>query len=152
MELSGSTKEGTKVDAPDDFDILCFLDNFESLCQIEEVPDTEFIHCRRNRSIESHLYNDFFDDDEYLIGNRMSRVFYAHIKESLGNPSVLESAPGLTGDDYNEISSAADLPDILCLRFCYSDANHKNCQSVVILYLLFAKSDGGLHLQNQKVA
>lgn len=158
IELSGSTREGTKVDAPDEFDILCFFDNFENLCDVEEIQELYCVQCRRKEDEHNQSYNDFFNENGLLMGNRIAKSFYLHLKECLGIPSVWKCAPGLSEDTFDfEFPSAEDFPSILCLHFLYTDAKHKampvSCDIVPVIrqrhwWPSFAKQDGRLNTVN----
>ncbi|XP_063406389.1 uncharacterized protein LOC134690351 [Mytilus trossulus] len=158
IELSGSTREGTKVDAPDEFDILCFFDNFENLCDVEEIQELYCVQCRRKEDEQNQSYNEFFNENGLLMGNRIAKKFYLHLKECLGIPSVWKCAPGLSEDTVGfEFPSAEDFPSILCLHFLYTDAKRKemplSCDIVPVIrqrhwWPSFAKQDGRLNTVN----
>ncbi|XP_052095962.1 alpha-latrotoxin-Lt1a-like [Mytilus californianus] len=158
IELSGSTREGTKVDAPDEFDILCFLDNFESLCDVEEIRKTYYVQCRRKEGERNQPYNEFFNENGLLVGNRIAKLVYLLLKECLGMPSVWKFAPGLSVDNVNfELPSAEDFPSILCLHFLYTDAKYKemplSCDIVPVIrqrrwWPSFVKKDGRFNTEN----
>ena len=126
IELSGSTREGTKVEAPDEFDLLCFLDKFESICDIEECGQ-DIVVCKLREGIQSTSYKSLFDERRLLLGNRLTSALYLCIRKALSNPTVWKYAPGLcldkSKDDY---VSEGDVSGIRCLYFRYCDATYKD--------------------------
>ena len=153
VELSGSTREGTKVEAPDEFDLLCFLNEFESICDIEEhVKD--IVVCKFRKGIQLDSYKTLFDENGLLLGNKLTTALYLCIRKALSSASVWKCAPGLcldsSKDDY---ISERDTSGIRCLYFRYWDATFKDlavsCDIVPVIkgtqwWPSFAKQDGEL--------
>lgn len=153
VELSGSTREGTKVETPDEFDLLCILDNFESICETEEYG-TDFVLCRLKEKTQSELYQNLFDENKLLLGNRLTTAFYVCIRKALSNPGVWKSAPGFSMDkSLDDYPSERDVSGIRCLYLRFCDATYKDlavsCDIVPAIrkkewWPSFANQEGGL--------
>ena len=153
LELSGSTREGTKVENPDEFDLLCFLDNFSSICEVEEY-EGQFVYCRLKEGKDTHMYQSLFDDKNLLLGHRLTTSFYLNIRKALSNPSVWEAAPGFSMDkSLDDYPTEKEQSGIRCLSFRFCDSRYKylavSCDIVPAIrkrhwWPSFARQDGRL--------
>ena len=128
IELSGSMREGTKVELPDEFDFLCFLDSFESICDIEESETSDYVQCRLRDGNSCSKYRSFFDENNLLLVNRLTSVIYNCIRKSMSKQSIWETAPGFMEDENTKQDFGVhhNLTGIQCLTFLYSDTWYKN--------------------------
>ena len=125
LELSGSTREGTKVDRPDEFDVLCFLENFQAMCKIEE-SEKGYVTCKDKESDENAPFIEFFDDEGFLNGSKLTSTFYCCIKKALGNSKIWTSVSGLSLDIENHEYEFEDgFSGILCLHLLYTDKTYR---------------------------
>ena len=152
LELAGSSREGTKVKAPDEFDLLCFLDKFHALCEIEEA-DNNFVYCRI-KSDESHEYENLCDTNNYLSAYKLTSTLYFCIRKAMSNPGVWRLAEGFTLESTaDDFKSEEDISGIQCLHFKYCDVLYKkltiSCDIVPAIRVKnwwpsFARQSGGL--------
>ena len=127
LELAGSTREGTKVKDPDEFDLLCFLDNFNHVCEIEE-SDSDFVFCQVKPS-HTNEYKNLCNTDNMLSAHKLTTMFYFCIRKALSDLAVWQLATGFTLDSTsNDFKSEEDIYSIQCLHFRYSDAVYKNLE------------------------
>ena len=152
LELAGSSREGTKVKAPDEFDLLCFLDKFHSLCEIEEA-DNNFVYCRI-KSENCYEYDNLCDSNNLLSAHKLTTLFYFCLRKALSNPTVWQFAEGFTMESTaDDLKSEEDISGIQCLHFRYCDAIYKNlaisCDIVPVIRMKnwwpsFARHTGAL--------
>lgn len=107
---SGSSKEKTKVNAPDEFDFVLCLDKISEFCDIEERKSTKERKSPRERKghkerntpndkinnnvlklklIEGHQdVLEFFDENGILISPPIFMYLHKYLKQALHDPSV----------------------------------------------------------------
>lgn len=107
---TGSSSEGTLISQPHEFDFICYLDNFSSICTPHEDYRQIDGYCRANLKDFDHyeLYSEFFEgnrmlDSEY-VRNKIKTLFkIAFHQEHLWKDTKLY---------LEEISDLADKPTI----------------------------------------
>ncbi|XP_022780216.1 uncharacterized protein LOC111321567 [Stylophora pistillata] len=75
---AGSTVENTKVGEPDEVDYMCILTELSKACYVFESsndPPGYLKICVKDREKES--WNDFLDEDDYLIAERLHIHFHS---------------------------------------------------------------------------
>lgn len=89
---TGSSREGTKVQDPGEFDFMCCLNYFSELC--ESTPKSELLYMGfaqlklKSQKRNAHTCKDFFNEHDFLISEKIRERFHFLLQKVLHQRST----------------------------------------------------------------
>ncbi len=116
----GSIEEGTKLDLPDEFDYNFELLGFEQNLDVVPSDQSTGFVCLLLRSLNVSTLtavDDYFDNEDYLLGRRMFQRFQAVMEEALSGREFMQNQVSVSVSESFCFTQECEIIDMVDAKF-----------------------------------